>query len=100
MASNRSILFASLRGTHRMETRLDASGRVVGTTIINTVGEWPGQVVPWIDRSAEMSIEAEVQNVVRAANDGGLKQHVARIETRRSVQSDARRDRRDGEAGH
>jgi methyl-accepting chemotaxis protein len=75
--SHQRNMLASLRGTHITEIRLGAAAlKIIGTPVIDASGQRLGTVVQWVDRSAEVSTEEEVQFVVKAANDGDLTRRV------------------------
>ena len=50
----------------------NASLRIIGTPVTGNDGERVGTIVQWMDRTQEVSIEQEVQDVVTKALDGDL----------------------------
>jgi methyl-accepting chemotaxis protein len=78
MPSHQRNLLGSLRGTHTVEIRLGTSVlKIIGSPVVDSAGQRLGTVVQWVDRSAEVSTEAEVQTVVKAASDGDLSQRIS-----------------------
>ncbi|WP_281169371.1 methyl-accepting chemotaxis protein [Solimonas flava] len=68
----------SLRDTHRAQIKV--GGRSFSLTvnpIVNEQGQRLGTVVEWLDRSAEVAVEAEVGGIVKAAADGDFSRRVA-----------------------
>ena len=75
--TNIYALPAQLDGTHTADVKYgDASLRIVATPVLSRSGERLGNVVQWIDRTAEASAFAEVQFVVSAANEGDLTRRI------------------------
>lgn len=73
-------LLAGLHGSHRAEIRV--GGRtfaLVANPVTSETGERLGSVVEWKDRTQEVAIEAEVNEIVSAASRGDLK-HTIRLE--------------------
>jgi methyl-accepting chemotaxis protein len=71
-------MLENLRDTHRAQIKV--GGRVFGLTvnpIINPQGERLGTVVEWLDRTAEVAVEAEVGGIVQAAADGDFSRRVS-----------------------
>jgi methyl-accepting chemotaxis protein len=69
-AHQRSLL-AGLKGTY--QTQLNIGRRTLALTvnpIVNDRGERLGSVVEWLDRTAEVAVEAEVADIVKAAAAG------------------------------
>ncbi|MGY0618472.1 methyl-accepting chemotaxis protein [Lysobacter sp. A378] len=71
-------LLAGLAGSH--ETRIEVGGRIMRLTIspvIDADDQRQGYVVEWYDRTAEVAVEEEVAQVVRAAAAGDLSGRIA-----------------------
>uniref|UniRef100_UPI001FE1913C PAS domain S-box protein n=1 Tax=Solimonas soli TaxID=413479 RepID=UPI001FE1913C len=71
-------MLENLRDTYRANIKV--GGRSFALTvnpIINGAGERLGTVVEWLDRSAEIAVEAEIGAIVKAAADGDFSQRVA-----------------------
>ena len=71
-------LLAGLTGSH--EARIEVGGRIMRLTIspvIDADGQRQGYVVEWYDRTAEVAVEEEVAQVVRAAAAGDLSGRIA-----------------------
>jgi methyl-accepting chemotaxis protein len=72
----RNIL-AALRSTHRAQ--ISIGGRtfaLVANPIFGTAGERLGTVVEWTDRSQELAIEKELQNMLAEVNGGNLRKRI------------------------
>jgi methyl-accepting chemotaxis protein len=70
-------LLASLQDTHRAQIRV--GGRTFGLTInpiFNAAGERHGSVVEWLDRTAEVAVEAEVGGIVQGAAGGDFSRRI------------------------
>ncbi|HZR35240.1 MAG TPA: methyl-accepting chemotaxis protein [Nevskia sp.] len=68
----------NLRDTYRAQIKV--GGRVFALTvnpIINPQGERLGTVVEWLDRTAEIAVEAEVGGIVQAAADGDFSRRIS-----------------------
>ncbi len=71
--SHQRNLLAGLHGVHSSDLVLgNASLRIIGTPVTGNDGERVGTIVQWMDRTQEVSIEQEVQDVVTKALDGDL----------------------------
>jgi methyl-accepting chemotaxis protein len=61
------------------QTEISLGGRtfsLVANAVINDEGEWLGSVVEWADRTAEVAIEQEVDQLLTTANAGDLSQRI------------------------
>ena len=77
-AHQRSML-AGLRTTYSTEIKVGSrTFGLIATPIFNSQDERLGTVVEWNDRTAEVSIENEMNSLITAANDGDLSK---RLET-------------------
>jgi methyl-accepting chemotaxis protein len=68
-------MLAALSNTYR--TQIDVGGRkfsLIANPISNADGERIGTVVEWNDRTQEVSVEEEVDNIIEAAGKGDLTQ--------------------------
>jgi methyl-accepting chemotaxis protein len=77
--SHQSNLVTNMRGTYK--TEIMVGGRTFGliaNPIENEQGERIGAVVEWMDRTDEVAVEKEVDDLVQAASNGDLSQ---RLET-------------------
>jgi len=77
--SHQRNLVANMRGTYKAEIMV--GGRTFGliaNPIENEQGERLGAVVEWMDRTDEVAVEKEVDDLVQAASNGDLSQ---RLET-------------------
>jgi len=75
-AHQRGIL-SSLSGSRTADISLgEARLRVIASPVVNSKGERLGTVAQWIDRTAEVSTEKEIQFVVDAANQGDLTRRI------------------------
>nr|WP_313900544.1 methyl-accepting chemotaxis protein [Chromobacterium vaccinii] len=71
-------LLANLRSTYR--TEIQVAGRtfsLVANPVFDADGERLGSVVEWKDRTAEVEIEREVSEIVRAASAGEFGKRIA-----------------------
>jgi methyl-accepting chemotaxis protein len=71
-------LLGSLTQQHR--TTLRIGGRTYTLTAVpvsNEQSERIGTAVEWVDRTAEVAVEAEVSGIVNAANDGDFSKRIA-----------------------
>ncbi|MDH5471416.1 MAG: methyl-accepting chemotaxis protein [Gammaproteobacteria bacterium] len=71
-------LIASLKTSY--ETRLVIGGRtfdLAANPVVNEKGERLGTAVEWVDRTAEVAVEKEVESIVQAARDGDLDQRIS-----------------------
>jgi methyl-accepting chemotaxis protein len=74
---NRRDGFANLRDTHREEIRV--GGRtfaLVANPIFGAGNERLGTVVEWSDRTQEIAIEKELQNMLAEVNGGNLRKRI------------------------
>lgn len=70
-------LLANLAGTHTAELKLGSrTMRVIANPVTGADGERLGTVVEWADRTEELAVEAEVQDVVNSALVGDLKKRI------------------------
>ena len=68
-------MLAALSNTYR--TQIDVGGRkfaLIANPISNEAGERIGTVVEWNDRTQEVAVEEEVDNIIEAAGKGDLTQ--------------------------
>ena len=68
-------MLAALANTYR--TQIDVGGRkfsLIANPISNAEGERIGTVVEWNDRTQEVAVEEEVDNIIEAASKGDLSQ--------------------------
>jgi methyl-accepting chemotaxis protein len=75
-AHQRNML-AALRTTHR--TQILVGGRtfaLVATPVFGSAGERLGTVVEWADRTQEVAIEKELQNMLAEVNGGNLRKRI------------------------
>jgi methyl-accepting chemotaxis protein len=71
--SHQRNMLGSLESTYR--TQIDVGGRkfaLIATPISNDAGERIGTVVEWNDRTQEVAVEEEVDNIIEAAGKGDL----------------------------
>ena len=71
-------LLDGLSGRH--ESQLNIGGRtmrIVANPVLSTDGERLGTAVEWRDRTLEVAVEQEVDDIVEAANVGNLNQRIA-----------------------
>ncbi|MBI2382655.1 MAG: HAMP domain-containing protein, partial [Gammaproteobacteria bacterium] len=71
-------VLATFKEPHRVETHL--GGRTFALTavpVINEHGERLGSAVEWVDRTAELAVEAEVGSIVQAAANGDFARRVS-----------------------
>jgi methyl-accepting chemotaxis protein len=69
-AHQRNVL-AQLRGVHTTEIHLGTAVlKIIGTPLIDASGCRLGTVVQWIDRSAEVATEKEIEFVVESTQNG------------------------------
>lgn len=76
--SRQRSMLAGLKGNHR--TQIEVGGRtfsLVASPIVGEQGERLGTVVEWLDRTAEVAIEAEVSGIIRAAASGDFSRRIA-----------------------
>jgi len=70
-------LIASLKTSY--QTRLMIGSRtfdLAANPVVNDKGERLGTAVEWVDRTAEVAVEKEVENIVNAAREGDLEQRL------------------------
>lgn len=75
--SHQRNLVAQMRGTYK--TQIIVGGRtfvLIANPIENEQGERLGAVVEWMDRTDEVAVESEVDNLVQAASNGDLSQRL------------------------
>ena len=75
--SHQRNLVANMRGTYKAEIMV--GGRTFGliaNPIENEQGERLGAVVEWMDRTDEVAVEKEVDDLVQAASNGDLSQRL------------------------
>ena len=71
--SHQSEAFSDLRGSNRAELRFGTAVlRIVTTAVNDESGRCLGTIMQWVDRTAEIATEQEVQRIVRAAREGDL----------------------------
>lgn len=71
-------LIASLKTS--FQTRLVIGSRtfdLAANPVVNEAGERLGTAVEWVDRTAEVAVEKEVENIVNAAREGDLEQRLS-----------------------
>ncbi|MCW8910261.1 MAG: PAS domain-containing protein, partial [Gammaproteobacteria bacterium] len=71
-------LIASLKTSY--QTRLMIGPRtfdLAANPVVNENGERLGTAVEWVDRTAEVAVEKEVENIVQAAREGDLEQRIS-----------------------
>jgi methyl-accepting chemotaxis protein len=67
-----------LQSTMTSEFQLgDVTLKVIASPVLNPQGTRLGTVVQWVDRTAEVKVEAELQQVIAAAVAGDLEQRIA-----------------------
>ncbi len=75
--SHQRNVLAQRRGVHTTEIRLgDAFLKIIGSPVIDSSGSRLGTVVQWLDRTAEVATEKEVEFVVEAAQNGDLTRRI------------------------
>ena len=70
-------LISSLKTSY--STRLMIGPRtfdLAANPVVNEKGERLGTAVEWVDRTAEVAVEKEVENIVQAAREGDLEQRI------------------------
>ena len=75
--AHQANLLGSLSNTH--SAKLEVGGRhftVVANPVINSQGQRLGTVAEWTDRTQEISVEREVEEVVHAASLGDLSKRI------------------------
>ncbi|MBS0373439.1 MAG: PAS domain-containing protein, partial [Proteobacteria bacterium] len=71
-------LLAGLRGAHTAEVKLGAATlRITANPVVDAAGQRVGTVVQWLDRTAEVATEAEVETIVSRALEGDLAPRIA-----------------------
>jgi len=71
--SHQRNLLAGLTGTHTADIKIGAATlRVIANPVVDTGGKRLGTVVQWIDRTAEVAVEEDVQRTVSGALAGDL----------------------------
>ncbi len=71
-------MLASLTSTFTTEFRFGGRTlRIIANPMLDSAGKRIGTVVEWEDRTVEIAVEAEIQNLVRSANAGDLTQRMA-----------------------
>jgi len=71
--SDQRNLLGSLTGTHTADITLGAATlRVIANPVVDAHGVRLGTVVQWIDRTAEVAVEEDVQRTVTSALEGDL----------------------------
>ncbi|MDH5570272.1 MAG: methyl-accepting chemotaxis protein [Gammaproteobacteria bacterium] len=71
-------LIASLKTSY--STRLMIGPRtfdLAANPVVNDAGERLGTAVEWVDRTSEVAVEKEVDNIVQAAREGDLEQRIS-----------------------
>lgn len=71
-------LIASLKTSYA--TRIEIGGRtfdLAANPVVNDAGERLGTAVEWVDRTNEVAVEKEVENIVQAAREGDLEQRIS-----------------------
>jgi methyl-accepting chemotaxis protein len=72
-ASHQRNLLAGLMGTHTIDIKMgDAVLRAVVNSVNDAAGKRVGSVVQWVDRTAEVAAQLEVETVVARAIEGDL----------------------------
>jgi methyl-accepting chemotaxis protein/hemoglobin-like flavoprotein len=72
-------MLASLNSTFRTQIRVgELHFGLIANPILDAKGERVGTVVEWADRTAEVGVENEVANIVKAASEGNF---ASRLET-------------------
>ena len=75
--SHQRNVLAALRSTHRAQ--ISVGGRTFGLVanpIFGSAGERLGTVVEWADRTQELAIEKELQNMLAEVNGGNLRKRI------------------------
>ena len=73
-----AAMLAELKTTHRADIRLgNASFRLTANPIFNEAGERLGTMVDWTDRTIELAVERELQEVVEATSRGDFSKAIA-----------------------
>jgi HAMP domain-containing protein len=76
-------LLENLEATHRSELEIGGRRmRIVANPVINENGERLGTAVEWTDRTAEVAVEIEVENIVSAAQQANQLATNARAKVR------------------
>jgi methyl-accepting chemotaxis protein len=71
--SHQRNLLAGLTGTHTIDLKMgDAVLRAIINSVNDAAGKRVGSVVQWVDRTAEVAAEQEVETVVARAIEGDL----------------------------
>ena len=70
-------LLANLNGTYRTEiTVAGHTFALAACSVINAEGERLGSAIEWKDRTAEVAVEKEIADIVRAAANGDFSQRI------------------------
>jgi methyl-accepting chemotaxis protein len=70
-------VLAEMRGTVNAQFKLGGrSFRFAANPVIDSSGQRLGTVVEWVDRTQELAVEEEVQNIVNAAQEGDLTRRI------------------------
>lgn len=76
--SHQRRLLEALTTTYSTEIKIGGRTLVVtANPVMSPDGGRRGTVVEWIDRSAEVAVESEVENIVQAAQAGNLNERIA-----------------------
>ncbi|HUO79491.1 MAG TPA: methyl-accepting chemotaxis protein [Steroidobacteraceae bacterium] len=76
--SHQRQLLGNLQGTHTAELRIGAASlRIIANPVTDASGARVGTVVQWLDRTAEVNTEAEVEGIVARALEGDLMPRIA-----------------------
>jgi methyl-accepting chemotaxis protein len=70
-------VLSALRGTHKAQLEIGGrTFRFIANSVLDGDGKRLGTVVEWVDRTQEVSVEVEVQNIVSAAQQGDLTRRI------------------------
>uniref|UniRef100_UPI0010F9172A methyl-accepting chemotaxis protein n=1 Tax=Chitinivorax sp. B TaxID=2502235 RepID=UPI0010F9172A len=76
--SHQRNMLAGLSGTHRATIKLgNRTFALTVTSVSNERGERLGTAVEWLDRTAELAVEQEVERIVMVAAQGNLGERVS-----------------------
>ena len=74
---HQSALLESLENRHESQLKIGGrTMRIVANPVTNDEGERLGTAVEWLDRTAEVAVETEVEHIVSAAQLGDLTQRI------------------------
>ncbi len=71
-------ILASLTKTHTANIKISGRQfRIIANPVLSTEGERIGTVAEWVDRTQELAIEEEINDIVGASMEGNLSQRIS-----------------------